>query len=243
MARLSNYLEADFLVDFMSNLPRRIKTQPGFTEAACKSAIKAAMTRYNNFVISNDLGLFNTTAQFDFYLNNPGLIINSKSGDETETRWFKITPDPANNFFARKLLSCQLQLMLPDSVEFPEGIAFVQDIKISIADSKDVNITEPAANTGLCSLEENSSFLNALTFDKTNNTFLNVMQIKCLITYYRFIELPFPSTIQDATLKMDAAPSDFQLVMDYAEQILSEGAASYELLARIDKGEIERLRI
>jgi len=231
---LSTYPAISFFNDVKNQLPRSIRNHPDTTDEQIKSWIKKALSRYNALYVNNDAGMFNLTEAFDFYLLNAD-IINIKTGTDVETRWFRIKPE---NFYARKLLSCQLKDINPESIEFPTGIAYVQDINIVVMKSQDINAYEPGANEGWTSLEENSSLLNALSLDTSVNTFQNVISISCLLTYYRFFIMPSFGAMEENEF-IDVAPSDFELVQNYALELAQGENTPAEILQAIQDRETQ----
>jgi hypothetical protein len=199
---LSNILTINFLELVKNNLPSRII----ISDARLQQVINNAITRYASFYIDNDLGIFDSVDEIDFFNASQNDFINSRD----LTRWVGISPV---GFRASKLLSCTLKEANPDIIEYPAGIAYIQDIEISISDSDTVNSSTPEANTGLCSLRGSDKLFNVLTLGSANS-WTNLHSITALLSYYRMPVLPTWDPLV-TTETVDVLVKDFSLVINY----------------------------
>ena len=203
---VSNISSTDFFNLIKNALPLRKQSD----DNTVKRWLNLALSRLNAFYVNNDKGVYNAIGDFDFY-NSASALINIKD----ETRWCQIIP---TGFYARKLNSCMLKSASPVASPLPPAIAYLQDIDISIVDSKDSNASVPSANKGNMALVEGVGFYNSLTLDDTDNTWQNIMIITCVVDYYRNIIYP---NYLDANEKIDVQVADFELVSAYVNEFAS----------------------
>lgn len=224
---ISNITITAFFDIVKNSLPRHIVVN----DTKLQQVISNALTRYNAFYVDNDLGVFDDVVVIDFFNASDNDFINSRD----LTRWVGISP---TNFRASKLISCMLKEANPDLVEYPAGIAYIQDIPISISDSGTVNTSVPSENTGLCSLREDAKLFNVLTLGE-DNSWTNLHSITALLSFYRPPILPNWTSEEDQNI--DVLSKDFNLVTNYVIENLLRQNTPLNVRQAIQQKEAELL--
>lgn len=207
---VGNMLETDFLDFIKYGLP--VSKRSDLDQL--KGWIKGAITKLSALYANYNKGIYNFVDVFDFYASNAVINTRGTYTTDDETRWCLITPV---DFYSRKINSCMLQYVYPDSVELPPAIGFIQDIPISIVKSQNANTTVPDANTGTCALVNAQQLLTGLTFDNTSNTWQNLLQITCVIDYYA--NVIFPAYAVGGNAKIDVTDNDIHLALAYVKEL------------------------
>lgn len=192
-----------------------------------QGAITQTVSWIHSLYVNNDKGMYDNVEKITFF----SAAVNDAINVRDLTRWVKLSP--ADNFEAVKLLSCMLVAADPDNIEFPPGIAYIQDIAITIGKSKDVNIQVPGANTGICSLIESTKLFNALTLADPNS-WTNLAVITALLSYYRPPFLPTFTVFE--TQNIDINEKDFDLAVNKAISIIRGTATPVKVLQDIERG-------
>lgn len=198
------------------------------TDARLQEIISLAISDIHSLYVNNNKEFYNPTVEIDFYNASQNDFINIRD----LTRWVGISP---SGFKAVKLLSCNLKEVSPDTVELPPGVAYIQDIRITIGNSSDANVEVPEANTGLCCLRDTSGLLNVLTLGDTNS-WVNVATITALLTYYRPVVLP---DWGDPSSFMDAPEKDIGLLVNYCKRYILGTSTSFDIKEQIENIESE----
>ena len=197
------------------------------TDDRIKQLITNAITRVHALYVDNNKEQYNPTVEIDFYNASQNAFINIRD----LTRWVGI--DPAG-FEAVKLLSCNLKEANPDTMELPPGVAYVQDIIITIGNSKDANTEVPEANTGLCCLRDTSGLYNVLTLGATNS-WTNLATITALLTYYRPVVLP--DWTSETVQYIDIPAKDFPLAINYVQELIMGNGTPFAVRQMIEDKE------
>lgn len=216
---------ADFFTLVKNSLPSYLYV----TDDRLKQLITLAITRVYSLYVDNNKELYNPTVEIDFYNASQNDFINIRD----LTRWVGISPA---NFNAVKLLSCNLKEANPETMELPPGIAYIQNIVITIGNSKDANTEVPEANTGLCCLRNGTGLFNVLTLGSTDS-WTNLATITALLTYYRPVELPDWSG--DTGTGVDILQKDFPLAVNYVQEFLQGNGLPFRIREAIETRETE----
>lgn len=205
---LSDILATDYFSQVKYHLPISKRSSNDSIEIW----IKNSLSRYSKLFIDNNLGIYDDTQIADFYNINSLLNIRALN-TIAETRWCSIVPV---SFYCAKLTSCRLKDIIPTDTVLPVGVAYVDDIPITVTQhSQDVNGQVPSANTGLVGLLGGRKFMTALTLNMTDTgfTFSDIIQINAVFTYYRNVEYP-DFSVGSADF-IDILKKDAELVANY----------------------------
>lgn len=228
---VSNVTVAAFDNFIKGNLPGSLN----ITDEQRQQAEKRVVSKIHSLYVNNDKGVYIDTEQINFYNAAQNDFLNIRD----LTRWTGISGAnlPAD-FRAVKLKSCNLKEANPDLVEYPPGVAYIQDIVISVGLRADeANIGVPAANTGYCSLVETNRLITVLTLGITNS-WTNLATITAILSFYRLPVLPDFSTpdIMNNTF-IDILTKDFDLAYNYVMQGLYGNSTPYKILREIESAE------
>lgn len=208
MLYLSDILQTDFLNQAKYHLPLSKRD-----ETSIKIWIKNAISRYSKIYIDNNKGVYDVTEQYDFYnVANEQVNVRGLDTDE-ETRWCVLAPV---NLYLNKLTSCMLQAIIPADVILPTNVEYIQDMPVTIVDSRVVNVTTPTANSGAVALLGGRKLMSALTLDNTGSRFADIAQITALYTGYR--NPVYPDWSEDSSYRMDILVKDVELICNYIVQ-------------------------
>lgn len=203
---LSDILVADYFNQVKYHLPISKRSD----NVSIQNWMRNAMSRYNKLYVDYSLGIFDTTEEFDFY--NLASLLNVRGLNTiAETRWAKVAPA---SFYTAKITSCRLKEVTPNDLVLPIGVSYIQDVPITVIDSKSVNGTVPSGNSGIVGLLGGRSILSALTLDMTGTgfSFSDVIEITAIYTFYRNVIYP---NFSDATDTIDILKKDTELVANY----------------------------
>jgi hypothetical protein len=174
--------------------------------------------------------VYDDTIEINFYNAAQNDFINIRD----LTRWVGISGNNIpDGFQASKLISCMLKAANPDIVEFPPGIAYVQDFKISVKDSGFINANVPAANRGCIGLLEGKRLITSLTLGIANS-WTNLSTITALMTFYRPPVLPEWSEAARDTAKIDILEKDFMYAANLCKKYIYGQNTEFKVLNDIE---------
>lgn len=198
-----------------------------------RNIILSVIAKIHSLYVDNNKGVYIDTEPITFYNAAQNDFLNIRS----LTRWCGISGDNLpNGFRACKLLSCNLKQANPDLIEYPPGVAYIQDLPISLTTADKANTATPAANTGLIALVETNRLITVITLGIANS-WTNVASIDAILAYYRLPILPDWDTADRNTVFIDILPKDFDLAAKYVEQEVYGNATPLKILRQIEQAE------
>lgn len=199
-----------------------------------QQCIISALTKIHALYVNNGKGIYVDTEQITFYNAAQNDFLNIRD----LTRWTGISgANLPEGFRASKLLSCNLKEANPDLVEYPPGVAYIQDLPIQIAKAEDANTAVPAANSGYCALVETNRLITVLTLGDPNS-WTNLATITAILAFYRPPILPaYTGGASPENQFIDILIKDFDLASNYIMQELFGNSTPFKTLREIENAE------
>lgn len=200
------------------------------TDSRRQNIITSIVSKIHSLYTDNNKGVYDDIVRIYFYNAAQNDFINTRD----LTRWVGISgANLPDGFRAVKLLSCNLQSAEPDFAEMPPGIAYIQEITISVIDSATANTAVPAANKGYCSLLETNHLINVLTLGAANS-WTNLATITAMLAFIRPPVLPNWDVGDKTSQYIDILTKDFNLASNLVMQEIYGNSTPFKTVKEIE---------